>query len=194
MSGQGFNEVYNLKGGIKAWHGLTASGPFDMGMDFLKGDETAKDIILIAYGMEDGLGEFYLSMAKTADDPEVQGVLKKLAGIEQSHKQKLFDLYPVFDSDAPDREAFESKVVSHVMEGGFTTEEFIEKNKSALETPRDILNIAMMLETQALDLYLRYSQKAKEEKSKSVLYEIAQEEKVHLAALGKLMDASRPQH
>ena len=194
MAGQGFNEVYNLKGGIKAWHGLTASGPFDMGMDFVKGDETIKDIIIIAYGMESGLSEFYLSMAKTADDTEVEGVLEKLAGIEQSHKQKLFDLYLALDPAATDREAFESKIVSHVMEGGFTTEEFIEKNRRAMETIADVLNIAMMLETQALDLYLRYSQKTKEEKSKSVLYEIAQEEKAHLATLGKLMDASMPLH
>jgi rubrerythrin len=46
-----------------------------------------------------------------------------------------------------------------------------------------------MLETQALDLYLRYSQKAENEESKTVLYDIAEEEKAHLATLGRLMEA-----
>lgn len=45
-----------------------------------------------------------------------------------------------------------------------------------------------MLETQALDLYLRYSRKSRDPKSRDVLYEIADEEKAHLASLGRLME------
>ncbi|MBW2608916.1 MAG: hypothetical protein JRC68_01040 [Deltaproteobacteria bacterium] len=51
-----------------------------------------------------------------------------------------------------------------------------------------VLETAMGLETQALDLYMRYSQKATDEKSKGILLEIAEEEKAHLAALGRLME------
>ena len=39
-----------------------------------------------------------------------------------------------------------------------------------------------------MDLYMRYSEKAKDEKSKAVLYDIAEEEKSHLKALGRLME------
>ena len=45
-----------------------------------------------------------------------------------------------------------------------------------------------MLEAQALDLYMRYSMKVDKENVKNVLYQIAQEEKAHLEALGKLME------
>ncbi len=55
LAGKGFKEVYNLKGGIKAWQGHTAAGPAEMGMILLSGDETASDIIILAYGMEHGL-------------------------------------------------------------------------------------------------------------------------------------------
>lgn len=56
--------------------------------------------------------------------------------------------------------------------------------KLAIETIPDVLNIAMLIETQALDLYLiRYSNRTNDEKRKGVLFEIAQE-KAHLAALG----------
>ena len=110
------------------------------------------------------------------------------ADIEERHKEKLFNLYLTMDPDGANREAFEDNLLSGVMEGGFTTEEFLEENKGAMNTASGVLNISMMLETQALDLYLRYAQKAEEEKSKGVLYKIADEEKAHLKSLGRLME------
>jgi len=188
LAGKGFKDVYNLKGGIKAWQGLTAVGPMEMGMDLLRGDETPDEIIILSYGMEEGLGQFYSAIAKDTEDSEVSNMLTELAGIEENHKQKLLELYLRLDRTIEDKETFETKIVSKVMEGGFTTEEFLEKSRPALQTVPDILNIAMMLETQALDLYSRYSQKMKDGQGKTVLYEIADEEKAHLASLGKLME------
>ncbi|MBW1705658.1 MAG: sulfurtransferase [Deltaproteobacteria bacterium] len=188
LAGKGFNEVYNLKGGIKAWEGLTAFGPAEMGMVLLRGDETSQEIIVLAYGMEDGLAGFYKSLSERMDDSEVAGLLNKLAKIEENHKQRLFELYSTLDPTVTDREAFEGNIVSDMMEGGFTTEEFLEQNRDSMKTVPDVLSIAMMLETQALDLYMRYSEKAKDEKSKTVLYDIAEEEKAHLASLGRLME------
>ena len=46
----------------------------------------------------------------------------------------------------------------------------------------------MMLEAQALDLYMRYSQEIKDDKGKRILYDIAEEEKGHLKTLGRLME------
>lgn len=189
LAGKGFKEVYNLKGGIKAWQGLTAAGPAEMGMILLSGDETASDIIILAYGMEHGLEEFYAPVSGMTSDPEVADVLTKLAKIEENHKQRLLNLYRTLDPDVGDKEAFEANISSDIMEGGFTTGEFLEKNSPIMDTVEGVLNIAMMLETQALDLYLRYSQKAENEESKTVLYDIAEEEKAHLATLGRLMEA-----
>ena len=74
------------------------------------------------------------------------------------------------------------------MEGGFTTEEFLEQNRDSMTTVPDVLNIAMMLEVQGMDLYMRYSQKAKDDKTRDILYDIAEEEKAHLTSLGRLME------
>jgi rubrerythrin len=134
------------------------------------------------------LEAFYSTIAGMTDDLEVAGLLKKLAGIEENHKQRLFNLYVSLDPDVDNRESFEAGVFSETMEGGFTTKEFLEQNKAAMETVEGVLTVAMMLETQALDLYLRYSQEIKDEKGKTVLFDIAEEEKAHLAALGRLMD------
>ena len=75
------------------------------------------------------------------------------------------------------------------MEGGFTGEEFLEKNKPLLDTVENLLSLAMMLEAQALDLYTRYAQHLADVQSRSVLHDIAEEEKGHLAALGRLLEA-----
>jgi len=188
LAGKGFSEVFNLKGGIKAWEGLTAFGPAEMGMVLLKGDETSQEIIVLAYGMEDGLAGFYGSLSEKMDDSEIVGLLHKLSKIEENHKKRLFDLYVTLESNVSDRETFENDIVTDVMEGGFSTEEFLEKNSDSMKTVPDVLSMAMMLETQAMDLYMRYSEKAEMDKSKSVLYDIAEEEKAHLKSLGRLMD------
>ncbi len=172
-----------------AWHGLTATGPAEVGMAFLRGDETAPEIIILAYGMEEGLHGFYEAMALETGDREVSAMFEKLADIEVLHKHKLFELYREFDPTVSDVDMFEAETVTVVMEGGLTTEEFLAQNKPAMNTISDVLDIAMMIETQALDLYLRYSHKAKEQKSKAVMYDIAEEEKAHLAALGRLREA-----
>jgi rubrerythrin len=188
LAGKGFNEVYDLKGGIKAWEGLTAFGPAEMGMVLLRGDETSQEIIVLAYGMEDGLAGFYKTLSERMDDSEVIGLLKKLAEIEKNHKKRLFDLYITLEPAVTDMETFEDDIDIDVMEGGFTTEEFLEKNTDSMKTVPDVLNMAMMLESQAMDLYMRYSEKARDDKSKIVLYDIAEEEKAHLKALGRLME------
>ena len=188
LAGKGFNNIYNLKGGIKAWQGLTTAGPADMGMSFVKGDESPAEIIVLAYGMETGLGRFYSTMSQQTDDEEMASLFVNLSNVEEIHKQRLFNIYLTIEHASSDQETFESKVVAEVMEGGFTTEEFMEQNKPAMQTIPGVLNIAMMLETQAMDLYLRYSQKVDEGQSKKILFDIAEEEKAHLESLGHLLE------
>lgn len=188
LAGQGFKEVYNLKGGIMAWNGRKASGSVESGMLYLKGNETPEDIIALAYGMEEGLKCFYRLMAEKFKDNEVAGMLNKLVSIEDMHKQKLLGIYKNLNTAVKDTETFESKIVSRIMEGGVTTEEFIKQNRPVLETIRGVLTMAVIIETQSLDLYMRYTEKIKDEKSRDVLYDIAEEEKVHLKELGKLLD------
>ena len=59
LSGQGFREVYNLKGGIKAWQGVKAVGPVELNLDLIRGDESPGELIVLAYGMEEALRRFY---------------------------------------------------------------------------------------------------------------------------------------
>ncbi|NOG83129.1 MAG: sulfurtransferase [Candidatus Scalindua sp. SCAELEC01] len=191
LIGRGFKEVYSLKGGILAWSGGLATGAIDSGMRYLKGDESTEEIIILAYGMEDGLGSFYAAMAKEHKDEQTRGLLEKLSSAEDNHKQRLFEVYKKLNTSIHDQSDFESKVVSQAMEGGLTSEEFVNQYSYTLGTVRDVLITAMVIETQALDLYLRYAEKLREGEPKNILYNLAEEEKRHLKELGDILDKQR---
>jgi rubrerythrin len=189
LAGQGFEEVYNLSGGIAAWQGLKAFGPAEMGRIALRGDESPQEVIVLAYGMEQGLADFYTRVLGLTLDSETKTVIGSLVQVEEKHKDKLFALYQSLEPATQEKALFEERIVSGVMEGGFTGEEFLEKNKPLLDTVENLLSLAMMLEAQALDLYTRYAQKVEDARSRSVLHDIAEEEKGHLATLGALVEA-----
>jgi rubrerythrin len=177
-----------LKGGIRAWQGLKAEGPAEEGMSLVAGAESPSEMIVIAYGMEVGLQGFYTEMGARVERQEASRLFQKLSDIEVVHQKRLFDRYQSISGSKTTKEDFEERVVSHVMEGGHTSEEFLEMNRPSLQTIPDILNVAMMLETQALDLYLRYAFRSEDQETKEVLYHIGNEEKAHLASLGGLME------
>jgi rubrerythrin len=188
LAGQGFTEVYNLKGGIKAWQGQQAVGPVEVGMAMISGQETPAEVIVLAYGMEEGLKGFYGLMAARSEDKDVSALFDKLAGIEARHEEKLFELFQGYTEERLDRESFERDIVVTAMEGGLTAEEFLASHQAVLETKVEVVSLAMELETQALDLYLRYSSTLEDGETKEVMFQLAEEEKAHLHSLGNLME------
>lgn len=74
------------------------------------------------------------------------------------------------------------------MEGGFRLSEFLSRNAPYLTTLAAALELALTVETQALDLYLRLARKCREDATRQVFFEIADEEKAHLAALSRLWE------
>jgi rubrerythrin len=159
-----------------------------MGMMIIKGDETPQDIICLAYGLEEGLRKFYAASAQMAIEPEVIKVLSKLSEIEVRHKQKLFGLYKTIDSADTAIESFEAKVNSELMEGGFDPDKLLEESLSAFKTAAEVLDFAMMLEAQGMDLYMRYAEKSENPKVQDILFEMADDEKAHLKSLGDLLE------
>jgi rubrerythrin len=188
LTGRGFKLVYNLKGGIAAWQGHEAAGPREMGMMLLKGNETPREVICLAYGLEEGLRKFYSLSIKLAIDSEVVGILTKLAEIEVKHKQRLYDLYLTIDPTPLNVEAFENRITSELMEGGFDPDKLLEQSLPAFKTAAGVLDFAMMLEAQAMDLYMRYAEKSEDSEVKKIFFKMANEEKAHLKSLGDLLD------
>jgi rhodanese-related sulfurtransferase/rubrerythrin len=188
LSGKGFQPVYNLKGGFKAWNGEAAAGPRTSGLELFSGSESLRDLIVTAYGLELGLQEFYESMQSRVENSEVAQLFGKLARIEEAHQERIYKEYVRLDPDVRDRQSFEQSVVVRALEGGMTTNEMLDRMRPVQESTSGILEMAMSIEAQALDLYHRAAEVQSDEAGQEFLEQLVNEERSHLAQLGRLME------
>lgn len=188
LAGKGFNQVINVSGGIKAWEDPVAFGSEELGLDLLTGKESIEETLIIAYSLEAGLQDFYVTMIDKVDADEVKSLFRKLSDIEVIHQNRILKEYVQITGKEIDRDTFESEQVEKAVEGGLTTDEYIRLFKPDLNVLSDIVDLAMSIEAQALDLYTRVANRSTDERSQGALNKIAEEERVHLEQLAKLMD------
>ncbi len=187
LAGKGYDHVINLSGGFKAWNGQTAHGAEEEGVDIFAELDSVESILATAYSLEEGLRDFYLRMLDRVEDEKVKSVFRLLADIEIKHKDRLFAEYTRF-TGKDDRGTFECQFVTPLMEGGMTTEEYMDRFKPDFGSPVDVISLAMSIEAQALDLYIRSAAWTQNDENRTLLEQIASEEKTHLERLGQLLD------
>ena len=82
LAGKGFTDVINMAGGIKAWNSNRAIGPEDLGLDLFTGQETPRETLIVAYSLEEGLREFYISMVPKVKNDNARQLFEKLSTID----------------------------------------------------------------------------------------------------------------
>ena len=189
LSGKGFDNVINVAGGIKAWDGQVAVGTEDLGLELLTGKESIEETLVAAYSLEAGLRDFYLSMIEKVAIDDIKRLFRKLSDIELLHQDHIFDEYLQVSGKKISREAFDNDLVVKAVEGGLTTDEYVRMYQPDWESAVDIISLAMSIEAQALDLYTRAAERSEDPRSTDALKKIAEEERMHLEQLGKLMDS-----
>jgi rhodanese-related sulfurtransferase/rubrerythrin len=181
LVGQGFKEVYNMAGGIKAWQGVQAFGPEDRGMEHFLGNEEFGDAYALAYAMEDGLLQFYDTLAAENPLADMKKLFQRLAGFEKKHKKRLQQEYTAeYGEKATPIDGAGSGPQADIMEGGDRLSRFLEAVRPRLNEPGDILELAISLESQALDLYGRLARKSAVGRTKQLFRRLADEEMTHL--------------
>ena len=188
IAAQGFSDVYNLSGGFKAWKGDAAFGAEEKSLELFTGNESVEETLVVAYSLEEGLRSFYLEMQAKVNNSDASNLFEKLSEIEVKHQERILDEYRKITASSITREKFEENIVANALEGGLTTEEYANLFHPDWESVTDIIEVAMSIEAQALDLYLRASDRSGESQSQKVLRQIADEERAHLAQLGKLIE------
>jgi len=188
LSGKGFKNVYNLSGGIRAWNNEIAVGPPDLGLHLFSGKESTEETIIVGFGLEQGLREFYLDMANRVVSAEAKSLFTKLADIEILHQEHLFKLYQDITGTTVSMEDFSTGTVQPAMEGGLSTEEYLNLYNPDLESEQDILSLALSIEAQALDLYQRAADNSPDDNSRKILQQIANEERAHMKRLAHYLD------
>lgn len=158
-------------------------------MDLFSGKEAPLDVLKTAYSLEQGLQEFYVTLEKQAKNEKVKALFSKLSEIEVKHQLSILKAYADISKQAVNKDEFEKMVETKALEGGLSTSEYLARFKPDLSSETDVISLAMSIEAQALDLYQRVSLKIADKESKEIVIKIANEEKAHLASLGKLMDS-----
>ncbi len=178
-----------MGGGIDAWNGLVSKAEIDQGIYLIEGGETPEEVISLAYGLEEGAYRFYRTLSGKPSDGEAGSLFEKLSQAEIQHKEKLWEKYRTLTGGHITREAFESEINAKAMEGGKTADQVLAQYPDWIQDTREALQLAMSLETDALDLYLRMALKSKHEETKAVFHTLAEDEKTHLQRLGNLLRA-----
>ncbi|MCB2187918.1 MAG: sulfurtransferase [Deltaproteobacteria bacterium] len=190
LAGRGFAEVYNLAGGIKAWQERTAAGPQEWGLDLAPTGQGPAAVLRVAARLERGLQEFYGEVSRRTEDEGLRKLSQRLGAWEHKHLERLRGLFealpaaergsaPLWEEDRP-----------VLMEGGYRLADFLEASGTAAgeEGPHWLLDLALALETQSLDLYLRLADHTDRADEKEVFQGVAAEERQHLTALSELYD------
>ena len=159
----------------------------ESGLDLFSGNESPEDTLAVAYSLEAGLRDFYLSMIDRVENQEVKQLFTLLSDIESKHQDRVFEEYIKIAKTPISLEEFQKTHLSKTLEGGLTTEEYADFFLPDWESPKDIMELAMSIEAQALDLYLRVADQTTQPGSKEALLQIAHEERAHLASIEKLM-------
>jgi sulfur-carrier protein adenylyltransferase/sulfurtransferase len=180
LAGRGFEHVLNLSGGFKAWNGWTGFGDYELGLEHFSAPMSLERTLNAAYLMEAALEAFYRDMIGKVADPEAARLFQTLADVEVKHKAAVAKR--MVDADIPKDLGDEA-----VPEGGMPLEGHMRRLGVDLNRAEDILDFAMAVEAQALDLYSRAAFLAQGD-VRSFLESMAAEEKTHLRQLGELLD------
>jgi rhodanese-related sulfurtransferase/rubrerythrin len=189
----GFREVYNLKGGTKAWNGISVAGPPDMGMARFQDLDRVEDILMLAWSMEEGTRRFYEKMEEMTTDADAANLFAKMKKAEVMHQRLIDKLFYEITGQSPGAEppAYRSHPAGsdeeQLMEGQMMVNEVVSWAKD--RTVEDVLEYCMGLEAIAYDLYFRLKGVYDEpEDVKTAYTSLAKEEKQHLDTFARLFE------
>ncbi len=176
-----FTDVLNMTGGILQWNGATAFGGEEFGVDFfLQGKFTHG--YEIAYHLEKGLQQFYRILAKDAQSCQIEQLLTQMAQMEDGHMALLMA--------QSNQAGLEINIANNnsVVEGGLSLTRLQTAFGDNLNSAEAVIQLAMMFEAQAWDLYSRLSRKSTHAEEKNFYQQMAEEEQKHLDKLSAELD------
>lgn len=173
MINSGFEQVYNLDGGIMSYYGKTVFGMPETGDAFFADAASLGEMIARAWSLEEGARLFYEAAAARVDD-EAAAMFSSLAVAEVHHKESLEELGPKLAGE----DFVLPEGPTEMMEGGVQLAVALKwiEGKAA----RDIMEFALALETVAYDRYIHLARRADDTGAKELFGSLAEGERQHL--------------
>ena len=190
LEGEGFKNAFSMAGGIRAWEGGVAEGLPDAGMAYFTAAGRPEEFIALAWMLEEGSRRFYAEIPALVAVEETKKLFQDLTTAEEHHKASLVNLYKTFAGEEPGQEfpgsIITAEATGDIMEGGMSVSEALKWIKG--KNSEAIFELAMALETNSYDLYIKMRRRMKDEMSQQVFDQLSKEEKRHLEMLAALFD------
>jgi rubrerythrin len=182
-----------MDGGIKAWHGFISSGQPEAGMAYFTKAAKPAELIALAWALEEGSRRFYGAVAASLQDSEAAHLFESQVSAEEHHKTALLGLYREISGEGGAMEIpaslFFGTEPGAVMEGGVSVQDALGWAK--VKCVNDILDLAIGLESNAYDLYIKMERAMEDERARRVFRLLAKEEQSHLEGMTVLLEKRR---
>jgi rubrerythrin len=175
-----------MAGGIDAWNGLVAGGAYDSGLAYFSRASRPEELISLSFALEEGNRVFYERVSQDMKDEEAASIFRSMGQAEERHKETLRELHARLSGKSGDPAYPEGMVAGGLLEGGAPLEETLAWAKG--KPPEEILELAIAMEANALDRYIKMGRAVADERSREVFLALSREEQEHLERMTALLD------
>lgn len=186
--------IYNLTGGIMAWQDRVLT-------DFPKIETFAADaplpaLLYTAMDLEKGAWRFYEHLRVAHAGEPFADIFTDLSKAETGHAHMVYRFWEKTQTSPPPFDTLYFTLPGEILEGGERLRDLLSRldEASARESSQDppcihLLEIAMMIELAAFDLYRTLADVASQPETCEIFLAIAQAEKSHIQQLIRALEA-----
>lgn len=178
----GFNEVYSLEGGFRAWEGPQAAGGPEFGTPYFRGTGDPLLFLSLSWALEENTIRFYKAVLARFQEMKIRDILSSLISVEEDHKEMILSMYNKIKgqsrtADYPDCYSGVDDIDA-VLEGGLRLSQVLEWSRG--KSIQEILEHAIAQEALLYDIYTKILGSTGSAEMKPVITRLANEEKQHL--------------
>jgi rhodanese-related sulfurtransferase/rubrerythrin len=187
LCGLGFKDVHHLEGGILNWLYETIGGIPEAKPELVTEAADVRDILMLAIKLEKGSRDFYLAAKEKAASPQAKERFQMLADAEDGHMQRLWERAIILlgKGALPPLEKLKQELKVEYMEGAIEVSPALAKVTEKFSDEMEALEIALEKEYMSYDFYKRTSTLVEDPGAKTLLHELAMEERNHADILIK---------
>jgi rubrerythrin len=175
-----------MTGGIDAWNGIVAGGAYEAGLAYFSPASRPEELISLSFALEEGNRVFYERISQDLKEEEAASIFRSMERAEERHKETLRELHARISGKGGDPPHPEGIEAGRFLEGGAPLEETLAWAKG--KTLEEILELAIAMEANALDRYIKMGRTVADERSREVFLTLSREEQKHLERMTSLLD------
>lgn len=182
LRGLGFNEVYNMGGGMLEWRYETVTGSPEVGLEMVVSVVEPREALFLASRLEKGCWEFYAGVGERLKGKSQ--ILPRLLAREEMHMKWIYaELARHSEGDLPALEELQRRLNGSQDEAAVTVNESLLRFAGDPRDDLEVIEAAIEMECKAYDLYKRMECAVSHSKVAALFQKLAAEERGHIQQL-----------